>query len=273
MYYYESGRRKSLYFWIVVLILIVITLNIPSVKRSKPLRAVRAIANNVIFPFKYVLHAAYENSTSGVHNFLRIKGIQKENEQLQNEVKEFKAKSVLLEDLLRENEKLRNALNFRSKNVMSRLLPAEIIGRSGSNWFNIIEINRGSADKVATDSAVINSEGLVGRVFDVSQYSSKVLLITDPSSAVSVLDTAMGDMGIASGNSIGPLKIRYLSATATVKIGDKIITSGMSDIFPKGVIVGVVRSVNKKDYDVFQKVDVDPAVNFSRLDKIFVVTK
>ena len=273
MYYYESGRRKSLYFWIVVLILIVITLNIPSIRRSKPLRAVRVIANNVIFPFKYVFHAAYENSTSGVHDFLRIKGIQKENEQLKSEVKEFKAKSVLLEDLSRENEKLRSALNFRSKNGISRLLPAEIIGRSGSNWFNIIEINRGLADKVAIDSAVINSEGLVGRVFEVYQHSSKVLLITDPSSAVSVLDSSTGDMGIASGNSLGPLKIKYMSATASVKAGDKIVTSGMSDIFPKGVIVGVVRSANKKDYDVFQKVDVNPAVIFSGLDKVFVITK
>jgi len=273
MYYYESGRRKSLYFWIVVLILIVIILNIPSVKRSKPLRAVRVIANNVIFPFKYVFNAAYEGSTSGARGFFRLKGIQKENEQLKAEIKEYKAKIVLLDELSRENEKLRGALNFRSKNVMSRLLPAEIIGRSGSNWFNIIEINRGSADKVANDSAVINGEGLVGRVFDVSQYSSKVLLVTDPSSAVSVLDASTSDMGIASGNSIGPLKIRYMSATAVVKIGDKIITSGMSDIFPKGVMVGVVRSVNKKDYDIFQKVDVDPAVNFSRIDKVFVITK
>jgi len=275
MYYYESSRRrrKGVYLWIIVLVIAVIILNAPAVRRSKPLRAVRIIANNVLFPFKYVFNAAYGGSTSGARGFFRLKGIQKENEQLKAEIKEYKTKIVLLDEFSRENEKLRGALNFRSKSMISRLLPAEIIGMSGSNWFNIIEINRGSADKVATDSAVINSEGLVGRVFDVSQYSSKVLLITDPSSAVSVLDAVTGDMGIASGNSIGPLKIRYMSATAAVKIGDKIITSGMSDIFPKGVIVGVVRSVNKKDYDIFQKVDVDPAVNFSRLDKVFVITR
>jgi len=273
MYYHESGRRKSVYLWIVVLVIAVIILNVPAVRRSKPLRAVRTVANNVLFPFKYVFNAVYDNSTSGTRNFFRLKGIQKENEQMKSEIKEYQAKIIILDELSRENEKLRGALNFRSKSSVSRLMPAEIIGRSGSNWFNIIEINRGASDKVANDSAVINGEGLVGRVFDVSQYSSKVLLVTDPSSAVSVLDASTSDMGIASGNSIGPLKIRYMSATAVVKVGDKIITSGMSDIFPKGVMVGIVKSVNKKDYDVFQKVDVDPAVNFSRLDKVFVITK
>jgi rod shape-determining protein MreC len=80
-------------------------------------------------------------------------------------------------------------------------------------------------------------------------------------------------MGIASGNSMGPVKIKYMSSNADVRVGDKIITSGMSDIFPKGIIVGFVRSIDKKDYDVFQKVEVSPAVRFSRLDKVFVVAK
>lgn len=72
---------------------------------------------------------------------------------------------------------------------------------------------------------------------------------------------------------MGPLRILYISATAAIKEGDRIATSGMSDIFPKGVTVGVVRSVSKKDYDIFQKVSVGTAVNFSRLDKVFVITK
>ena len=273
MYYYERGRKKSVYLWIVVLVIFIVILNIPVVRRSKPLRTVRVLASNISFPFKYVFNGVYENSTAGTRNFFRLKGIQKENEKLKKEISEYMAKIVLFNELSRENEKLRSALSFRSKSFVSRLLPAEIIGRSGSNWFNVIEINRGSADKIAADSAVLNEEGLVGRVFEVSNFSSKVLLITDPSSAVSVLDTETGDMGIAAGNSIGPLKIKYMAATAAVKVGDKIITSGMSEIFPKGVIVGIVRSVSKKDYDIFQKVDVNPAVNFSRLDKVFVIAK
>jgi rod shape-determining protein MreC len=273
MYYHESGRRKGVYLWIAVLILFVVMLNIPSVRQSKPVRALGVIASDISFPFKYVFTGIYKNSTAGVRGFFRLKGIQKENETLKSELAEYKAKIVLLDDLSRENEKLRGALYFRSRSFIPRLLPAEIIARSGSSWFNMIEINRGSADNIAPDSAVINEEGLVGRVFEVSQFSSKVLLITDPSSAVSVLDAETGDMGIAAGNSIGPLKVLYMSATASVKEGEKIVTSGMSDIFPKGVTVGTVRSVSKKDYDIFQKVSINPAVNFSRLDKVFVIAK
>lgn len=120
---------------------------------------------------------------------------------------------------------------------------------------------------------MINEEGLVGRVFEVSQFSSKVLLINDPSSAVSIVDASTGDMAIASGNSIGPLTVKYMPAGAEIKAGDRIVTSGMSDIFPKGILVGTVKSFSKKDYDIFQKIEVSPAVNFSRLDKLFVVVR
>lgn len=273
MYYYENRRKKGIYLWIVLLILCVMILNMPPVKNSRALHAFGRIANNISLPFKYVFNGIYGNSTAGLYGFFRLKGIQQENEALKKEISEYKARNILLDEMSRENEKLRGALSFRSRSFGARLLSAEIIGRNGSNWFNMIEINRGSADHVAADSAIINEEGLVGRVFEVSQFSSKVLLITDPSSAVSVLDAETGDMGIAAGNSIGPLRILYMSATAAVKEGDKIVTSGMSDIFPKGVIIGTVRSASKKDYDIFQKVNVGPAVNFSRLDKVFVIVK
>ena len=273
MYYYDDGRRKNIYVWLVVFFLIIIALATPLVKRFKLFHAARTLAGTMIYPFQYAGNAVYEGATSGTRNFFRLKGIQKENEQLKAQLDEYKAKQVLLDETARENERLRDALAFRARSYIPRLVAAEIIGRSSSNWFEMVEINRGSEDRVAADSAVINSEGLVGRVFEVSRYSSKVLLITDPASAVSVIDGETGDMGIASGNSIGPVKIKYMSATAALNVGDRIITSGMSDIFPKGIMVGHVKSVSKKDYDIFQKVDVAPAVNFSRLDTVFVVAR
>jgi rod shape-determining protein MreC len=273
MYYHESERRKSVYFWIAILVIFVVILNLPAVKRSKPLHAARSIAAAVSYPVKYVFNGIYSNTTSFFGNIYSLRNAEKENVKLSAELKEYKSRSVLLSDLSAENEKLRMALSFRARSFVPRLLPAEITGRSGSSWFNVVEINKGSDDNVSHDSAVLNEEGLVGRVFDVSKNSSKVLLITDPSSAISAVDSTTGDMGIAAGNSIGPLKVQYMSATAAIKEGDKIITSGMSDIFPKGIVIGTVRSVSKKDYDIFQKVDVNAAVNFSKLDKVFVVAK
>jgi rod shape-determining protein MreC len=273
MYYQGSERRKSIYFWIAILAVCVIILNIPAVKHSKPLHAVRALAGAASFPVKYVFNGLYDNTAAGFGNIFRLRSAEKENEKLKAELNEYKARSVMLDGLSRDNEKLREALYFRAKSFIPRLLAAEIISRPGNSWFNVIEINRGSSDNVSPDCAVLNEEGLVGRVFEVSQSTSKVMLITDPSSAVSALDSFTGDMGIAAGNSVGPLKVLYMSATAAVKEGDKIITSGMSDIFPKGIVIGSVRSVSKKDYDIFQKVNVDPAVNFSRIDKVFVIAK
>lgn len=271
--HYESGKRKSAYLWIIVLVTIILILNAPPVRKFKPLRTARVFANNVIFPFKYAGSAAYDAATSGIRNFVRIKGIQRENEQLKKEISEYRARNMLLNELDRENSNLRKMLAFKTGYFGYKIMPAQIIGRSASNWFETIEINRGLSDNVSVNTAVINGEGLVGRVFEVSQFSSKVLLVTDPSSAVSVLDAATGDMGILAGNSIGPLTIKYISSNADIKVGDRMVTSGMSDIFPKGIFVGSVRSVSKKDYDIFQKVEVSPAVNFSKLSNIFVVVK
>ena len=273
MYYHEGERRKRVYFWIAVLIVCVVILNFPSVKRSRPLNGIKTLAGAVSYPFRYIFLGLYDNTAAGFGNIFNLRNAEKENEKLTAELNEYKAKSVMLDGLSYDNEKLRAAMSFRARSFVPRLLAAEVIGRSGSNWFSVIEINRGSLDNVIPDSAVLNEEGLVGRVFEVSQSSSKVMLITDPSSAVSALDPATGDMGIAAGNSVGPLKIQYMSATAAIKEGDKFTTSGMSDIFPKGIVIGTVRSTSKKDYDIFQKVDVDPAVNFSKLNKVFVIAK
>jgi rod shape-determining protein MreC len=271
--YYDSGRRKNVYVWIVILVIVVGLLNTPAFKGGRLLKASRSIATNVFYPFKLAGTGLWVGTTHGVTGFFHVKGVQKENEQLKADLEEMKAKLVLADDLTRENNSLREAMGFRSRYSGGRLIPAEIVGRTSSNWFEVIEINRGLADNVVPDTAVINHEGLVGRVFESTRFSSKVLLVTDPTSAISIIDPETGDMAIASGNTIGPLGIKYMPASADIKVNDRIITSGMSDIFPKGILVGTVKSVSKKDFDIFQKVDVQPAVNFSKLDKLFVVVR
>jgi len=271
--YYESGKRKNVLAWVIVLIIIVGLLNSPPINRINLIYKVRVISGNIFFPLKFIGAGTYHRLKSTLKALVTLRGAQKENEKLLSELGELKAKSIVLEGLERENKILRNMVAFRSRYYLSQLLPAELIGRSSSNWFEVIEINKGSADRVSIDTAVINEEGLVGRVFEVSQFTSKVLLITDPSSAVSIVDSETGDMAIATGNSMGPISIKYMPANANIKVGDKVLTSGMSDIFPRGIFVGHVRSVSKRDYDIFQKVEVTPAVNFSRLDKVFVVVK
>jgi rod shape-determining protein MreC len=270
--YYEN-RRKSIYLWIIVLIILFGLINTPAFKKLKISRSIKVIAANVFFPFKYAGTGIYTRTTQGITGFFHVKGVQQENDSLKKEMAELKARVMLLSQLESENKSLRSMLSFRTRYFVSRLIPAEIIGRSSSNWFEVIEINRGLSDHVLPEMAVVNEDGLVGRVYEVSQFSSKVILISDPTSAVSIIDAETGDMALLSGNSIGPLNIKYMPAIANIKIGDSIYTSGMSDIFPKGILVGRVRSVNKKDYDIFQKVEVTSAVNLSRLDKLFVVTR
>ena len=118
--------------------------------------------------------------------------------------------------------------------------------------------------------AVVVSEGVVGRVIEVSAHTAKVLLISDPNSAVDVIIQRSRAQGILEGRveEFGILK--YIQKSDDVQMGDKVITSGLGGIFPKGLIVGTVTKVERKRPGVFQYIEVTPSVDFSRLEEVLV---
>src|SRR5574337_611278 len=122
--------------------------------------------------------------------------------------------------------------------------------------------------------AVVTPEGLVGRVVDVTPLASRVQLITDPESAVGVLVQRSRAIGVAAGSQGGAIQIKYLPLTADVADGDRIITSGMGGVFPKGLPVGrVARSSRPANGALFQLIEAQPYADFSRLEEVMVLTR
>lgn len=176
------------------------------------------------------------------------------------------------EELIAENKRLKSVLGFRDRNRYGmRLLPAQVIGKGSSPWFSILETNRGASSGIKVDMPVVVEEGLVGRVAEVSQFSSKVLLITDATSSVAAADQRSRDFGVVEGRSSDALFMKYVPASGDISEGDKIVTSPISSVFPAGIPIGIVSRAEKKEHDLFYRIEVKPFVKFSQLEEVFLV--
>ncbi|MFC1595672.1 rod shape-determining protein MreC [Candidatus Margulisiibacteriota bacterium] len=171
-----------------------------------------------------------------------------------------------------ENILLRQELRYKQKDLYNlTTITSEIIARGSDTWFDSIIIDKGWKDGVEIDYAVVNSEGLVGRVVEAGAHYSKVMLLINQNSNVSVVASNTQDKGIVQGKGLNDLSLKYIPHSSVLKIGMPIYTSGVSLVFPKGILVGHVSKIIKKKYDHLQYVDIKPSVHFSRLDRVWVI--
>ena len=225
------------------------------------------------------VQGAFSQAGEGLHTFfegiMTYSKVLEENKQLKEELAAVRNFSSQLLELQKENHRLRGMLGFKEQTAYT-LLPAEIVARDPSQWFETITINKGLADGVRKDMAVVTSEGLVGNVFFVSQNSCRVLMLTDSRRAVSALvqrSREPGSVGIIEGypEKKGFLRMSNLSPEANIQPGDTVVSSGLGGIFPKGLVIGYVVEVGQDQYGLLQQALVCTAVNFNRLEEVFIV--
>ncbi len=202
--------------------------------------------------------------------YFYLVGAQQENEDLKRELKELKLQLHRSREADLANQRLRALLNFK-KSIATPLLPAELVAFDPSGWFQTILIDKGSSDGVAQDMAVVSADGLMGRVIGVSSHHAKVLLILDANSAVDALIQGSRVRGVLVGLGRDLCLLKYVQRNEDVQAGDQVISSGMGGVFPKGLLLGTVQEVVRGNSGLFQRVEVEPAANFSRLEEVMVV--
>ncbi|MBS4022942.1 MAG: rod shape-determining protein MreC [Dethiobacter sp.] len=199
----------------------------------------------------------------------------KENALLHEQLAASSTLEAQLAELRKENHRLRQMLDLREKSEY-QLIASEVIARDASNWFQTMTINRGSMHGVKKNMAVVTSEGLVGSIYSVSHISSQVLLLTDSRPAVSAFvqrSREPGQVGVVeSAPGIpGYLRMINLPREANIQPGDIVISSGLGEIFPKGLVIGHVLETGEDEYGILQYALLRPAANFNRLEEVFVV--
>ncbi len=188
---------------------------------------------------------------------------------LDTENRRLRAELAELIELRQENQRLRRLLGF-VEDAEKRTVAARVIAEDASSWFRTIDIDRGSADGVTEGLPVVNDAGLIGRVVRSTTHSARILLITDASSAVAVLVQDQRIRGVCRGQG-GALALDFALVQDDIQVGDGVITSGLGGIFPKGLVVGFVRSVHREQFGLFQTVEVEPVVDFAHLEEVLVL--
>lgn len=209
---------------------------------------------------------------SGVRSVFSL-GRSAEMDELRQRIRDLEGELVSVEELRLENERLRELLNYRNEQDEHVLLLARVIGRDPGNWFETVRLNRGSADGVGTGMPVVLPSGLVGRVLDVSEHSSTVLLITDPQGGVGTLVQETRTPGVVKGNldRAGHLVMSYLTREHTIEPGQAVVTSGFGGVFPDGIPVGRVVEVKNDPSGLTQSAEVVPMVDFNHLEEVYII--
>ena len=195
--------------------------------------------------------------------------VEEENRLLREIIEEMKQERVQLLEFRGENERLRSLLGFK-QSFPKPLLPAGIIGRDLSGWFQTAVIDRGTRDGIEEGMAVVSVQGIAGQVMESSKGFSRVLLITDPNNSVAALIQRSRARGIVVGDG-HQLCLKYLHRSEDVKPGDLVLASGLDGVFPKGILIGIVLSAETRDPELFQRVIVKPSVDFRTLEEVMVL--
>jgi rod shape-determining protein MreC len=199
---------------------------------------------------------------------------------MQERLNQYRRMERNIVELKMENQQLRKQLGFSQK-IGYKHIPAEIIGKDPGNYFNTIMINKGKRDGVKENMPVIafqeGFQGLIGKVVAVGLCCSEVLPIFDQSCYVAARLQSSRYEGLVSGKtgSASRIIMRYVKkrARSDIKYGDLIITSGMNSIYPKGIYIGRVREIGGKEYETTLELEIEPIIDFSRLEYVFVLQK
>ena len=256
---------------VIILIAIVVISNIEIENFSQIGGALSSFVMPVQNGITYLKNKITGNNTF----FSDITTLKEENQQLKEENSNLEQSLRELEIIKAENETLKEYVNLKDKYTEYTTVPGYVINRDTSNYSNIIVINIGSNDGISEGMAVIADEGLVGHVISVTDTTAKVQTLLDTSSSVSSLVGTTRDAIIVKGTLDDNDKLRatYIPTDATILEGDKIETSGLGGIYPKGITIGTVESiVNTKNLTNRYAV-ITPAVDFDKVETVLVITK
>lgn len=198
--------------------------------------------------------------------------LRQRNAELEAQVSQLQAQLIELQQRVNETEILAALVDFSRSNPESTYKAASVIGRDPSPFLHYIIINRGSNDDIRRGMPVVTNQGLVGRVDAVIADAARVQLITDPASSVNVYLQNADTSAVLYGSVTGDISLDLISQNITVEAGDLILTSGLGGGYPADLIIGQVVTVRALEFELFQQATVQPAVDFSRLEIVLVIT-
>jgi len=266
-------KRNRPYGWLILLVLISIVLITVSMREGAhgPIQSSRVAFQTVTSPVgrtgKWVT-TPWRRFTAWLGDI----GVSRsELTTLRDQNAALRSQVVQLQEQVRSAQ-ASAALNESARSSGHAGVIADVIGLPTSSWQQVIVVNAGSSKGIKLSMPVLASNGLLGQVVSVGPNYAQVRLITDQESGVATLLQENRAQGIVRGSLSGELTMNFVSMDATVTAGDTVVTSGLGGVFPKGLIVGQVSKVSKEVNSLYKVIQVKPANDIGRVEKVIILT-
>jgi rod shape-determining protein MreC len=281
VYRKQVRRRRAVLVLLVVLALVLISATF-SQSSGGPLHTIQQGMASVFSPLEEGATRALKPARDLVNWVSDTFNARGENGRLKSDVQKLRAKVARQQNAMNENEQLKKLLDLDQKGTLAGYKPvtSRVIGRPQTTWYSTVTIDSGSGDGVAVNDPVINGDGLVGRVSDVTHWTAKVTLITDPDGGASSAEVLpSGLQGVAEPEAGDPstMLLDFIDRNEQVKEGQLVVTSGwsngrISSAYPQGIPIGEVRQTTIGQQETYQHIRMQPFADMRNLDYVQVAT-
>lgn len=273
-----SGTR--VFGWLVIVILVVAIAGVSLRSRLQSLPWAEKLVLDVTSPVSQLFSAPTYQVESFFSRLRSLRDLYQENQQLQALASDDTSLRIQLALSQQDNQDLKKMLDYKDQHLQYQLIAASVTGRSPVSWDSEFTISAGSLAGVHNNEPILSDTGaLVGRVVSVAQFSSTAMLITstetqDGVSATIVANRNAHPFGIVTGSMLSPglLEMQFISQLSVgAKIGDEVVTSGLSDMYPKGILIGRIRAFIADGTGITRSASITPAADLGSLYHVFVL--
>jgi rod shape-determining protein MreC len=267
--------RQKAPLWLIALLFTNIVIMAVDARDSEgQQRIVRVWTQTFASPIQNVSSKATGATSNFFSQIFNFRSIAAENEQLKQRLSEVESQLHVARQQAAENDRLKGLLDLRDKRTYETV-PARVIARDPSVWFNTVTINRGSSSGVAVNMPVVSATGIVGRVVTVSPWASQVMLVTDEKAGAGAVVGQLGESGalgsVRGRPDLGLIEMRYVSGQEKVVAGDYVMTTGQDGIYPPGLNVGEVVDVKNGTATQPHQILIRPGSRLDRLEEVAVL--
>jgi len=266
----EFLRRNRVVLTSGSLLLISLLLLSAGARTRQRIDPVASLMREGMRPLQSAVTAAVDGVADTWRMYVALIGVKKENERLRWRILELKQQAVRLAEVEQTDKRLQELLNFRST-IDGSVQAAQIIGRDPQPWFGTVSINKGEADGIHKGMAVVSPFGVVGQTTATSAHTARVLLVTDHNSGIDAVVQRSRARGIVEGTLDSGCVMKYVKRGEDLDVGDRIVTSGLDGIFPKGITIGEVTHVTRGNRGLLQVAEVKPSVPMDRTEEVLVI--
>ena len=272
----RKASRRSIAPWsgiacFVLLAVLSLTLLTWKVKNRVPVIMFENAVLSITRPLQQAATWTTQSLRGVWDSYVYLVNVQRDNQRLREETKWLRQENHRYLEAYLQYQRLQRLLSFREQTPFD-VIAAAVVGRNANSWTEIIYINRGSRDKVAQGFPVVTYDGLVGQVIHAAPGLSQVMLLTDFRSGVDALVQRTRASGVVAGRGRSIAELKFLPVGADLQAGDRLISSGMGGVFPKGLIIGEVKDIHRNGRQT-QHVEIQPSVDFSHLEEVLVLIK